>query len=397
MGIVGSKDPINDLYLGLLPKELKCLLISYITDSRLIQWFLSLDSLRDITYNCAHEIDHDPLNRTTFSHDIFNFKMLKICKVPIIVESFEDLIELSTHPSLKQFSIGIPAYLIKNNLQNTLDTVTEFFDNLITQRKSILDYEIYFSQDGMSRPDLYPILTILDPATSYLESLKIKVTYIVPGLIDMENRLSFVYKKGALEIEPIFSMLPNYVNLFQKFAESNNVTSLIFNKNLTEDQINQMVYLHLLPINKVYTYGIYGLAHLAAFVIFRQNINVKSFEYSTDIIKELDESSRQKAYRICSKHSVTFVQYLTSVFHAQRNSSVKFIYPISSVVINSFLQNIPNLSEVGMYDNIFMPEGRYQVITILLGQLNKIHIYGADQSNYEQLMAQYGDRIVFEN
>ena len=404
MGTIASRDRFNNSYFALVPTELMCLIFSYINDVRVILWFLSVESLQNTVYNCTREIRYvrygEDLEDVNFSvNETLEFKRLQICEVPIMADTQTDLIKLSTHPTLREFSVTIPKEVIQGHIQGILYSVIGFFDGLIKQRGSILDMKIEIKQESnATRLNIASFFLPAEPNSSWIWALStITFTELYEAHMS-KSRLSTLYKNGIVEIEPAFSKLPTYQHLFGLLDSTNNINGVIINKNINEEPEQLNILFQLINLTTVYIYKTSRRSTIFGLSILLLNSMVDTLKFTTDIIIMSPSIERHVAYEAAANYSKAFERYMTIIQYVPRNGSIKFIYPLHSSTMPSLLQTIPNITHIGLYDDFIDIQQLDAFIYHELRQMHKIYIFTKkDRKFYQILKDNYGNKIIIKN
>ena len=402
MGTTQSKDSSNTLYFNLLPSDLLCLLISYIDEARIILWLLSVKSIENTVYRCTRELRYkrhiNDISDANFNvEEVLQFKSLQICEIPIVIDRLDDLIHLSAHHTLKEFSVAVPKEIITDDLDTYFTTVVQFFNRLIVNRGSILDMKIEMKQESESMRHNIALFFAPPLDTSFLFAIS---TFTVDELYEemsaAKSSFETVYINGMLEIQSTYLHLRSYDSFLTLLAYSGNLNAVVFNNDITQTHVNILPIFFTLPnIRKVYISSIHTNVTRLAFMIFFLNDNTDTLEFNINIIvKNFPAELRHTGYKFAAEIS----KELAGQFqYTPRDHPVNFIYPLDSTMLQPFL-GIPNLRSIGLYDDSKSYSDFVAYITPILQQVNKLYIFTSkDRGTYTNLKAQYGNRLIIKS
>jgi len=402
MGVTSSKQTLENTYLNLLPTDLFCPLLSYIEDGIIILWLVEINKLEKTVYNCTRVIRYakryKELSDLIFMiPDILRFKVLEICEIPIVSDSYNDFMNLSNHPTLLEYAVTIPQELT-TDLNLVLNNIINYFRNLISKHGSILDMKIEIQNQSPNARPLVARFVPPEPQFSYLWSFATATFDQWMEALILVKTINYLllYMNGMLEINPMYLTLPHYNDFLTLLANSNNLHSLIFGSDVTADHVNNnnvMWFVNLPTLKNVYINSTNANVTRFTLLIFMTNSNVRKFEFNLDIIDKEPANIRRFTYKLAANISTTFSEMIAVVPYVMRNHPIHLIYPFDSTVIPT-IQTFPNIRTIGLYDNFKTYQELVNFITPVLQQIDKLYIFTTkERKYYENLKTQYGNRI----
>lgn len=180
-----------------LPKDVKCLIIGYLTNVTDIKRFFSYLVGREkdlkIIYRCVTNITPDPQNAgVTIPADIvIQFKNLKSITAPILVSTPGQLIDLVVKPNLTFY------YLVLNSDLNSEDT-PEAYQNFFNYFDHLVEGIIESSKDFQTLTIMLMREKMFDQLNSFMGNLRLSFS---------ENWKFFYYSQGNFTIIPFMGQV----------------------------------------------------------------------------------------------------------------------------------------------------------------------------------------------
>lgn len=411
MGTISSKNALDNTYLNLLPLDLKCSLISYINDARILLWLLSITKWQSSVHDCTRELKYEHHFLEIRDADLtvanaLDFKSLQICEIPIITDTLQDLDNLATHPRLKEFLVTIPREFVSIDTKdffNILDKIVNFFNILINRRGSILDMKIAIDQEFESNTQNIAPFFIHDLKWSWIWQISdvisnIRQEDITSIMRRLKAKTELLYMNGMFVIQPNYITNIMYNNLLTLLAGTDNLHTLIFSADVPQELANNFILLINLPnIRKIYMENVYNTITQIAFNTFITNNDIAVFKFTPNIIYNVTRPFVYLQYVVAADQSQTFPHILGLRPFAARPGPIKLIYPLDKSIVMTLLQFIPNIRTIGFYDDFEKYQDFINFIGSLLQRINKIHIFTVkDRKTYNALKARYGRRIVIK-
>ena len=397
-------------YLAILPKELKCQLLSYMTDIRDISTVQTIDYLNFLVHSCIRHIDYgskgygNDVQDVIMSVDAFSplfFRSVTICQVPIVADDSNELPNLGKDSALREFVVTIPKGEIINSPAKVLDNIAEMFYNFIQRRKSILDMKISIEQQHKFMP--YNIPPFFPLSKKFLKPPILSFDYRALADSFSATQLTFsrgpyirpftlLYLNGNLLIDQYLTQLPAYQNFLKLLHDSGNLNAVTFMNPVPP--LSTLDYLPL--IETVYIVSAAYAAMNEAFKAFLRDQHITKLQLKNKLgypnyVDKTDEKL-YGYYLEFSRYVITTMQQ-----YVARNASVQLIYPFAIDVIDTVTQAIPNLNELGFYDNFKTLDELSAFIVNLLETIDVVHIFTVKPHNtYNSLLRQYPNRIIIE-
>ena len=399
--IMGSKVS-RFSYLNALPADLKVELLKYISDIRDIIQFSELnvfnnlinDNIKVIDYGEAYK--NDVKDITIDVADIQKFKSLTICQVPIVTSNISELFNVTEHINLREFSITIPKDTF-TEMESILNVIIAMFDIFIKKRKSIKDMKIFICpRFNINCDNIGPFFhqqfeSIIDCLQYVLWDAVVDSFSTTPVKVLLTTPIVILYNSGSLLIDPYYSRLSGYNRFFNLLYDSGNLSSLIYTFNGPYNEINSLIANKPL-LNTIYLSDAILDAHYDAFRLLFSNKNITKIQYIDSI---LASTEKKFLYESCLKFDFESTNYVYPVIG--HDKPIQLIYPFNLKNIAWIKRNLPNVSEIGIYDYFDNNETFVNKVKYLLENFTVVHIFTYKNKRlYDDLLDTYPNIVVIE-